>query len=189
MSKPSTSFEPTVFNKNESVKIISLAVLIIDLSTGFSFRNYHFLILFLALSTISVSISICVNSGCSIILINRVFLLEQAPDIYIRTIISPISVRGIDSNHYSTKEYVLLEIFLLGKRDKKDVCVKITREVYLIDGLKAKILLGTDIIRLEKIDIITSRSEAFIKLCGVTVSINLKPRLRDITIKSVVVKK
>ena len=39
-----------------------------------------------------------------------------------------------------------------------DVRAKITREIYLIDGLKAKILLGTNIIKLEKINIITFKN-------------------------------
>ena len=71
---------------------------------------------------------------------------------------SPISVRGIGSNHYSINEYMLLEIYLLGTRNGKDIRVKITREVYLVDGLKVKILLRTNIIGPKKIDIITSKS-------------------------------
>ena len=43
-------------------------------------------------------------------------------------------------------------------RNGKDIRVKITREVYLVDGLKVKMLLRTNIIGPKKIDIITSKS-------------------------------
>ena len=36
--------------------------------------------------------------------------------------------------------------------------VKIIRETYLIDGLKAKMLLNIDVIDLERINIITSKN-------------------------------
>ena len=70
----------------------------------------------------------------------------------------PISVRGISSNYYLTSEYILLEIYFLGIRSGMDIRAKIIREVHLVDGLKAKMLLGTNIIGLEKIDIITSKN-------------------------------
>ena len=81
-------------------------------------------------------------------------------DTRIRTIILPISVRNIGSNHYSINEYILLEMYLPGKRNNKDIRVKITREAYLVDGLKTKILFNTDVINLEKINIIILRNKA-----------------------------
>ena len=65
-------------------------------------------------------------------------------------------MRGISSNYYSTNEYILLKIYFPGTRNSKDIRAKITREVYLVDGLKAKILLRIDIIGPKKINIITS---------------------------------
>ena len=184
---PKASATPTAFNG--SVEIVPSTVPITDLGTGFGFRNYHFLTLFVALSAIAVAISVCMDSGCSVTLIDRAFLLEQAPNIHIRTMASPISVRGIGSNHHSTKEYVLLEMYLPGKRNGKDVRAKITREAHLVDGLKAKMLLGTDVIGPEKIDLITSRNEAYIGSCDTTVAIDLKPRSQGITMKPVVADK
>ena len=186
VEKPSAG-EPTAFNG--TVEIIPSTVPITDLGTGFGFRNYHFLTLFVALSAVAVAISVCMDSGCSVTLIDRAFLLEQAPNAHIRTMASPISVRGIGTNHHSTKEYVLLEMFLPGKRNGKEVRAKITREAHLVDGLKAKMLLGTDIIGPEKIDIITSRNEAYIGSCDTRVPIDLRPRSRGITMKPVVANK
>lgn len=77
------------------------------------------------------------------------------PNTRIRTIASLILVRDIGSNYHSINKYVLFKIYLSGKRNSKDMRVKITREAYLIDRLKVKILLNTGVIRSKKINIIT----------------------------------
>lgn len=65
----------TIFYK--SVEIIFLTALIItDLSTKFNFRNYYFLTLFIALSILIIAILIYLDIEYSILLINRIFLLE-----------------------------------------------------------------------------------------------------------------
>ena len=184
VSKPPAVAPPTVFHGE--VEIVESTAPVTDLGTGFGFRNYHFLTLFIALTATAVAIAVCIDSGCSVTLIDRAFLLEQAPDTHIRTMASPISVRGIGSNHHSTNKYVLLEIYLPGTRNGKDVRAKITREAHLVDGLKAKMLLGTDIIGPKKIDIITSKSQAYIGSYNTTVPIDIKPRSRGITRKPVV---
>ena len=75
---------------------------------------------------------------------------------------------------------------MLRIRNGKDIQVKITREVHLVDGLKAKILLRTNIIRPKKINIITSKSQAYIGSYDTTVLINIKLRSRGITRKPIV---
>ena len=187
--KPSANALFSAAAYHGEVEIIPSTASIKDLGTGFGFRNYHFLTLFIALTALGVAVSVCIDTGCSVTLIDRTFLLEQAPDIHIRTMASPISVRGIGSNHHSTNQYVLLEMYLPGKRNGKDVRAKITREAHLVDGLKAKMLLGTDIIGPEKIDIIASKNQAFIGSCATMVDIDLKPRSRGVTMKPVVAEK
>lgn len=100
-----------------------------------------------------------------------------------------ISMRGIGTNYYSIKEYILLKIYFLDKYNKKEVRAKITRKTYLINSLKAKMLLDIDIIGLEKIDLITSRNKIYIRSCDTIVAIDLKSRSRGVTMKSVVVDK
>ena len=116
-------------------------------------------------------------------------MLEQASDIHIRIIASLILVRGINTNHHLINQYVLLKIYFPGKRNNKDVRVKIIREAYLIDNLKTKILLNIDIINPEKIDIITFKNQVFIGSYTIIININLKPRARGVTIKSVVIER
>ena len=53
---------------------------------------------------------------------------------------------------------MLLEIYFLGIRNNKNMRAKVIRETYLIDGLKTKMLLETDIIEPKRIDIITFKN-------------------------------
>ena len=100
-----------------------------------------------------------------------------------------ISIYSIDINHHSIKEYILLEIYLLEKRKGRDIYTKIIRKAYLIDSLKVKILLDINVIRPKRINIITSRSEVYIRFYNTIVAINYKLRSRDITIKPIIADK
>ena len=189
MPKTSAATNDFVIIYYSLVKIIPSTASITNLSTKFNFRNYHFLILFITLSAIVMVILVYIDLGYFVTLINRVFLLKHALEIYIHIIISPISVRDIGINHYSISEYILLDMYLLGRYNDKEVRAKLTRKIYIVDNLKAKILLEIDIINLEKINIITSKNKVYIGLYDITVIINLKPRSRDVTIKPIVASK
>ena len=57
-------------------------------------------------------------------------------------------------NKYSTNKYVIFNIFILKINDNGLIKVKIMWKVYIINSLKAKILIDINIIKLKKIDII-----------------------------------
>ena len=59
----------------------------------------------------------------------------------------------------------------------------------MIDSLKIKILLSTDVINPEKINIIILRNKIYIRSYNITIPINLKPRSRGVTIKPVIANK
>ncbi len=169
-----------------SPEVIISKVLTSNLGTSFGFQNYYFLTLLIALAVLGQLATVYLNTGYSVILINRVFFKEIAPIVKVSLITTTITVYSIGSNRYFTNKYVLLPIFFPGKRNGKDVVAKIVREVYLIDDLKAKILINTDIISPEKIDIITSKGKVFIGSYKITVDIDYKPRSRGI-IRSLIV--
>ena len=86
---------------------------------------------------------------------------------------SPISVQGIGSNKHSTNKYVILLIYLAGKNDNEDtVDALITREAHIVDGLKVKMLIRMNIMRLKQMDIITSKKSAYIDSCKTTIAIS-----------------
>ena len=80
-------------------------------------------------------------------------------------------------------------MYLLSKYRGKDVRIKLTREAYLVDRLKVKILLNTNVIGLERINIITLKGYIYIGSCDTTIEIDFRLRSRGVTIKPVVVNK
>lgn len=74
---------------------------------------------------------------------------------------TPIPVRGYGSDKHMTSEYVIVPIHLIGT----EVEAVVTREAHLVDGLRAKMLVGMDVMGPDQIDIITSKKQAVIGAC------------------------
>ena len=153
-----------------------------DVGTGHAFRNYHYAMAMAKLAQKCVLENICLDTGCSVSLIDRAWLKECLPEATIRKMASPITVRGLGSAKHQTDEYVILPIYFPGKsKDGTDITAKTApREIHLVDELKAKMLVGMDIMKPEGIDILTSRSSASISSCKVEVPVELKPKGRAV---------
>ena len=95
---------------------------------------------------------------------------------------SPIKVRRVGSDIYKTDEYSIIPIYFLGKRNGKSVTtVTAPREVYIVNNLKAKLLVGIDIIVPEKIDIVVLKLTASIGSYIVEIPIKVRTRGRPVT--------
>ena len=69
-----------------------------------------------------------------------------------------VIVKGISKIKYLILEYIYTLLYSPGKLDIGElVLVELLVDLYLVDNLKANILLSIDIIGPEKIDIIISR--------------------------------
>jgi hypothetical protein len=66
---------------------------------------------------------------------------------------SLLKVRGLDTFKYKTLEYIINPLYLLAveKDTDRNVLIYIRREIYIINNLRAKILIRNDIIGPEKI--------------------------------------
>ena len=80
----------------------------------------------------------------------------------------PLRVKGLRLAMYNTNEYILIPIFIPAVKDGVNVLYRIYREVYLVDNLKAYILLGNNIIRPKKIILDISQGKAHIGSCNTT---------------------
>ena len=183
--KPKESQEGTpgiVPSAYTAEEIIDSAAKADDVGTGHAFRNYHYAMAMAKLAKKCVLESICLDTGCSVSLADRAWIKECMPDIEIRKMASPITVRGLGSARHQTDEYVILPIYFPGKtKDGQEVTAKTApREIHLVDELKAKMLVGMDIMKPEGIDVLSSRSVASISSCKVDVPIELKPKGRAV---------
>jgi len=99
------------------------------------------------------------DTGYGVTITNRAFIKRALPGTYIRTIATLLEVTGIGKDKYKTDEYIITPLFLLGrnKLDYNIITKTAPREIYLVDSLRANILIRIDIMTPEGIDILASR--------------------------------
>ena len=120
----------------------------------------------------------CLDTGAGITLSSEAFFARQTRGkVPIRTMASPITVRGIGTDRHSTDRYAIVPINLTGKDRKGNPAIaRFRREVHLVEELKANFLVGTDILGPEQISIDLGKKEAHIGSCGVTIPIDIGSR-------------
>jgi len=90
---------------------------------------------------------------------NRAFIKRTLPRTYIRTIAILFKVISIEKDKYKIAKYIITPLFLLGrnKLDYKVITKTTPKEIYLVDNLRANILIRIDVITPKGIDILASR--------------------------------
>jgi len=86
------------------------------------------------------------DTSCIISLINREFLKANYPNIEVRKIVTPITIRGISEKKYKASEYINVNLYLLGEEGHT---ILIRRELYVFDNLLVRVLIGVDVIKPE----------------------------------------
>ncbi len=131
-------------------------------STGYGFRGWRYATALAKLALTAKEEPICLDTGCTMSLIDRSFLKEQVPDILIKRTPSPIVVRGLGTGTHRCDEYAVLTIYLPGNNDRLAVII---REVHIVNNLKAKMLVGIDILVPEDISIMLPSRKAIVGSC------------------------
>ena len=88
----------------------------------------------------------CLDTGCTMSLVDREFLSRLLPNSVIQKLSTSITVRGIGSATNSCDEFVSLEIYMPGMIKGKPHLAHIKRDFHIVVHLKAKMLLGMDFI-------------------------------------------
>ena len=92
----------------------------------------------------------------------------------IKKIIIFISIRDSNINKYIFDEYVIIDIYFLKHKNNNLIIIKIIRETYLINDLKANIFINNDCIDLEKIVVNSANNITHIDNYNVIVIMNVK---------------
>jgi len=88
---------------------------------------------------------------------------------------SPLFVRGIGFNKYSTSNYALVFIYILNiNAFDNRIKALITRKAYIVNNLKVKILIGINIMGLKSIDIFIIKKEVYIDSYKISALIKIK---------------
>jgi hypothetical protein len=81
-------------------------------------------------------------------LIDKVFLKEQWLDARIQNLTDPINVRGVGDTTHQCNTFAVLDLYIPGKTASGKVTTALITRV--VDKLKAKVLMGMDIIGPER---------------------------------------
>lgn len=146
--------------------------------TEHAFRNYHYAMAAIKLLLDKEAESGCLDTGCSVTLMDRTWFRKAHPTLTIKHMASPITVRGLGSNRHQTSEYVITPLYFPGKDSTARTA---PREIHIVDDLKANILIDMDIMIPKKIDIFVSEAKASIDSCNITVPVEVRTRGRAIT--------
>lgn len=127
----------------------------------------------------------CLNTKTELTIINKAFFLFQFKK-FIRTMTIKITIRGIDTNKHRTKKYVISSIYFREKNDqRREMRICIGKKIHLIEDLKTKILIETNVLISKKFVLNFEKSIAVMKNCSVIIFIMTKRHFK-LTINHVV---
>ena len=131
----------------------------------YSFWRWHYVITKVWLTCDGEISSICLNTECTMTLLNKQFLKKKVSDILIQQMLSSITVCGLSANTHKSTEFVIVTLYLLSRDEKITV---IFCETHLINNLKACMLIKIDILTSEKISLNLSERKVTIESCDNT---------------------
>ena len=123
--------------------------------------------------------TVCADSGTSMTMMDRKLKEKDLPQAHVHTMAFPARVRGIGNDVHETSEYIIQEIFFPRGKDKEGrpaTARTALREIHLVDGLAAGMLIGNDVLVLEGIDLLFLKRVASIGSCGVEVPIEVRSK-------------
>ncbi len=166
-----------VLHLPEESKIVKSTVVHSNKVTGTGFRNWHYVVGKIMLHPQGPLRDICIDTGCSVTVVDKRFMEANLPHAEIRTMASPAIVKGLGKAKHEVNRFVRTSIYLPGKTDiGEPVIGELTVDLHLVDDLKANILLGMDVVGPEDIDVITSKKHLYVGSCGMRMPIEIRPR-------------
>ena len=114
---------------------------------GFNFRSWKYITLKVRylLDPTAEESDVLLDTSCSVTLEDRTYLLKQVPGLEIKKIISSIPIRGVGNKIIYLDEYAIVTIYINSIINGILRTACLIMEVYIVDNLKANILIGTDI--------------------------------------------
>ena len=128
-----TSDLPIILSKSELVA-----------GTGYTFKNYYYTTTNISWQPSTNKYKVCIDSGYTIFIIDTTFISENTE---IKTILTSILIRSLSSKLYRSNTFAVITFYIRGILvDSRQAFAKITRKVYIVNNLKAGILIEADII-------------------------------------------
>ena len=148
-----------------------------DRELGFGFRKWHYMEVQIHLSQSGAMEFVCLDSGCTMSLIDGNFPRIHAPNQTIQKLSKPINVRGIRSVTHTCTEFVTLDVYFTGTLHGQLRTARIRRDFHIVKDLKARMLLGMDVISPERINTNITDQSAKISSCqNLKIPLSITPR-------------
>lgn len=123
------------------------------------------------------SATACLDTGCGVIFVDKNWLLRQIPNQKIKEMSIPLKIRGIGASKHKSAQFAELSLFLLGENDKEQkVYASFKYELHLVEGLRAKMLIGNNILALENLVLNIGLGHSIVGSCGVKITIKATQR-------------
>lgn len=118
------------------------------------------------------------DSGNTMTLVDRTFLKRQAPTLTVKRVPRAIGIRGVGDNLSSTDGYAVVTLHLPGKlRNGTNGVAEIKFEAHVVDNLPANLLLGSDVMKPNGMDVLYSRDVMAVTPCqGIEIPISAYTR-------------
>ena len=141
-----------------------------DSAPGFGFRSWRYARVKANINPATPEIldDICTDSGAGPSMADRSFLQARISD-YASKVLrkeEPLKINGIGSAAVETNEYIPIDFTIPGEVDGEAANATFTRHVYIVENLKANILLGNDILGPEDIVPHVGKGKVTIGSCG-----------------------
>ena len=122
--------------------------------------------------------------GCGVTLVDKSWLLRYLPGQKISTMSFPLKVREIEVSRHESDKFAALSLYF-SKKDGagKLVYASLRCEIHLVEGLRANLLIGNDIMLPENFVIDIEKKTTLIESCRVTVPISARQRGQFLTKK------
>lgn len=115
------------------------------------------------------------NTGYGVTLVDKNWLLRQLPIQKVKKMSTFLKVKGIGASKHKSAQFTELFFFLLGENNKgQKVYASIKCELYLVNSLKANILIGNNILAPKSFILNVGLRHALVRSCGVKITIKAK---------------
>ena len=150
-------------DSNKDVLIESNVSTIID--TRLVFRSWHYVTTIMSFFCSKASHDICIDTDCTMSLIDRVFVTNLKLVTQIKKVNVSIFVRDIDTLRHVTNDYLMLSMYIQDTIDKRKVTTHLRREIHVVDNFKIKFLLSMNVMNFERMIIDMNLKQLIIKSC------------------------
>ena len=159
-------------------RVIQSVVRSDEASSDYAFREYQYEQATVRLDSSSENIKICIDTDCSVTMIDRKFLTQLLSNVSVQKLASSISVRDVSDKIVKSDEFMLVSMTFdeVLKSEHATIDV-IEAKMHLIDDFAANMLLANDVIYSQDIKIdFEKRRLTIVKCESLRVSIEMLSR-------------